>query len=267
MTLDAFSCQLCHVSCLINLTLTWRRVHTRLLTALTAVCVSTRTWPRRCYLCLLSLRPSDSVSPFLTCAHAVISSSLSLPSLYLSPLLLFLPPSDRSWQLPSGLFQALAHAHALPRAACFALSLSVCQLLRLFSPPSCKRTCMQASVQVGWVSEAWALGGEDLEEDKSNRSSTTSSFSLPVHLVAHSGEGISHCVFLPRVSASLSTHLSFIYNEVSDIPVPAVAQTPCFFAQRVHMSSCPSLSLFFPPQFIHLSTCLFAGPPVTPFAK
>lgn len=213
----------------------------------------------------LSVLPSVflRVSRLLTCAHAVISSSLSILlciSLCRS-LLLPSPPSDRGWQLPSGLFQAPAHSHTLLSFHTFSLSLFVTCSCNFSIPPVWLRLLL--SVQLGLRSEARRLSAEDLDGDKRHEKKRgvtplllpSSAFFPPVHLVAHSGEGISHCAFLPWASASLSAHLSFIYNEVSDIPVPAVAQTPSLFGMPSQSwPTCPdvcSSPLF--PQFIYLS--------------
>lgn len=198
---------------------------------------------------------SLSGSPFLSCALSVIS------------LLLFSCfPSDRSWQLPSGLFQALAHTHAFSPAPSSLFTLSLCLSPSLIISPSYCLTLSERTGLAVCVSKlelflkALALtstrsGGGPKQ---AGIHSSAYSSSIPVHLVGDSREGISHhvFVFLPWVSASLSTHCPFIYNEVSSLPVPVVAHSlllaRCFcHFQHVCMPTCPSLS-FFP---IYTSIC------------
>lgn len=215
----------------------------------------------------------------------------SLHHLFLSPC--FSSPSSFP-QKPTAAIRLISgtgthtHTNASSPApsSVFTLSLHLSPSI-LISPSFCltpsEHTCLWASacVRVGPSSEALAntsrrTGGRP----KQTGSSATTSFLpstfllpttrfLPVHLVASSREEISHhvCVFVPPASASLGTHLSFIYNEVSSLPVPVAAQAPCFWhtLSRVCMSTCPSHSVSF--QFMHLSTCRFALLPVTPFVK
>lgn len=105
-----------------------------------------------------------------------------------------------------------------------------------------------------WFLRLWTSSAEDLEEDESksgNGSSAVSprflylSICWPIQGRVFSG---CVCVFLPWTSTSLSTHLSFIYNEVSGHAVPVVAQIRCFWHAvchtHVHVSACPSPPLF-----------------------
>lgn len=51
----------------------------------------------------------------------------------------------------------------------------------------------------------------------------------------------------------LSSHPSFIYNEVSSLPLPTLAQSPCFQHVVVSPDICHLVHLAFSPQFLHPS--------------
>ncbi len=71
-------------------------------------------------LCVSS--PCFSISYLCSRCHLFISLC---PSLFISLLLFFPPPSDRGWQLPSGLFQAPAYTHTHSLTPLFSHFLSV----------------------------------------------------------------------------------------------------------------------------------------------
>lgn len=200
-------------------------------------------------------------------------------------------PSDRSWQLPSGLFQALAHTHTHTRTlvpTSSALSSLFTLLLLFVTIPRHSSVLLLDSV---WT---YLPGGERLSKLDlrlkapalcSRRSGGVPKWasirslclffsSLPVHLVAYSGEGRgggggSHRVFvsLPRESASLSTHRSFIYNEVSSLSSsPWLHKFPSFGVMLLSLSTCLLcllVHLLLSSWFICLSARLFSVSSVT----
>lgn len=167
----------------------------------------------------------------LTCSRPVISSSLCPPRC-LSLLLFLRPPSDRSWQLPSDLFQALAHTHNLARSlvsfhtlfvtfSCYS-SILLFDSIWMYLPDKvcvcvCIRVCcvyLYLCVRVSmcvcptWIG-FWGLAPatQNLEDDKSKREPLL----LPVSSCpsGHSGDGeslLSLPVFFPFFQ-----HISFIH--------------------------------------------------------
>lgn len=128
------------------------------------------------------------------CSPCHLCSSLSL-------LLFFSFPSDRSHELPSGLFQTLAHTpppspffflHFIPVVtSCRNSSILLFDSIYLL---------MCVCVRLGLISDALALiSGRSGGGQKQIWESLLCYFFflfLPVHLVAYSRDGVSHCVFV-----------------------------------------------------------------------
>lgn len=234
------------------------------------------------HLVSLSLPQCNCVSPIpclsvpYLCSRCHLFISLR-PPCYLSLLHFFRPPSDRSWQLPSGLFQALAHTQSPSLFSFHTFPLCLSPFSEFFpscclTPSTCLRVCVRVClcVQIGSVSEAWPLQHRIWRKTKAKRESLLCFFpsplSLPVHLVAYTREGISHCVspecqplsahisysFIMRCQAFLSLWLLILFA-FGMLP----QSCPTF-----HMSTCPSLFPLFPSFYIRLP-----GLPVIHFVK
>lgn len=247
---------------------THRRAGIWSLTALTAVNMYDGMWYlwyKRCLLTSIYLSPAVYLSvPF----WLSVSYLSSLCHLCISLLLFCSLPSDRSWQLPSGLFQAPAHTR-VPSSAIFPshtfalfatiprnFSVLLFESFWAYLPAGDYVSKLDLHLKALALASTRPGGGP-----KQAGIRVFASSSLPVHLVFNS-RGADFSVFMwpPWTSASLSMYGSFIYNEVSSLPVPVAAQISCLWHAVAVTSNMPAclvvhLSLFLA-KFKHLSSHL-----------
>lgn len=192
----------------------------------------------------------------VTCSRPVISSSLCPPRC-LSLLLFLRPPSDRSWQLPSDLFQALAHTQSRSLVSSHTLfvtfscysSILLFDSIWMYLPD---RVCV--CVCPTWIG-FWGLAPttQNLQEDKSKKGIRP--LLLPVSSCpsGKSGDGGSVLSLFASLSVGFLSHILYSLVITSQAWLSfLVSQSYCFWP--VSICFLPFCSV---EKKLHLSVCLF----------